>query len=261
MSTPNKSPTQPRRAPGARGPALADRPWLRRLIGVCLLWHITAVAVAPFSVLVGLREEPPGGGPPNPTVGEFKSALPAGTPPPPPAEDRLPAIDRLEESVFRWYLNSLYLNHGYSFFAPDPGPSQIMHYEVHREDGTVVRGRLPDLDHHWPRLLYHRYFMLASQNPQLMLDASIRGKVREGSTQTLGHAIARHLTQRYQGERTVLRLFLHRLLWPEEVLAGKSPNAPDTYLPDGRLVYARSSKGTAPEGPPSEVRPAEEVQP
>ena len=56
---------------------------------------------------------------------------------------------------------SLYLGHGYRFFAPNPGPSHIVQYSLESEDGTKTEGRFPDRDQHWPRLLYHRWFMLS----------------------------------------------------------------------------------------------------
>ncbi|MFO0892598.1 MAG: hypothetical protein U0790_26080 [Isosphaeraceae bacterium] len=61
--------------------------------------------------------------------------------------------------LFQPYIQILYLNHGYHFFAPEPQESTLVAYEAERPDGTVVRGRLPDRAT-TPRLLYHRYFML-----------------------------------------------------------------------------------------------------
>jgi hypothetical protein len=69
--------------------------------------------------------------------------------------------------LFQPYIQVLYLNHGYHFFAPEPGESTLLSYEAERPDGTVVRGRLPDRATS-PRLLYHRYFMLTEH----MKDAS-----------------------------------------------------------------------------------------
>ena len=45
--------------------------------------------------------------------------------------------------VVRPYLQFLYLNHGYHFFAPEPGESTLLAFVAHRQDGTVVRGRIP----------------------------------------------------------------------------------------------------------------------
>jgi hypothetical protein len=61
--------------------------------------------------------------------------------------------------LFHPYIQILYLNHGYHFFAPEPEESTLLAYEAVRPDGEVVRGRVPDRATS-PRLLYHRYFML-----------------------------------------------------------------------------------------------------
>lgn len=58
------------------------------------------------------------------------------------------------------YIGVLNLNRGNRFFAPDPGPSHIIRYTLTMPDGSEKRGQLPDAKNHWPRLLYHRYFML-----------------------------------------------------------------------------------------------------
>jgi hypothetical protein len=63
--------------------------------------------------------------------------------------------------LFRPYVNAADLNHGYRFFAPDPGPSHLVEYELTMPSGKVEKGRFPDRRQEWPRLLYHRYFMLA----------------------------------------------------------------------------------------------------
>jgi len=257
IPTQKRPPEHPKTA--AEGLGLAGRPWLRRLIGAGLVLHLTAVAVAPLSVLVVPREEPPGGGPLRPgaeNTGPGAENGPADLP-----DAHKPAIDWLEEYVFRPYLDLLYLNHGYSFFAPEPGPSYVIEYEVRRKDGSVERGRLPDIEKHRPRLMYHRYFMLATQNFGLMMDAEARGKITADSTNTLARAIAREVTRRYEGEYGVLRLLTHRLLWPEEVLAGKSPSAPDTFLPGGQIVHPPSAEEVpAANGPADATRP-EEVTP
>ena len=55
----------------------------------------------------------------------------------------------------------LFLGHGYRFFGPDPGPSHIVFYTVTRADGEQIEGHFPDAHNNWPRLLYHRWFMLS----------------------------------------------------------------------------------------------------
>jgi hypothetical protein len=59
------------------------------------------------------------------------------------------------------YAQMLYLNRGYAFFAPDPGPSHLFQVAVKRADGTTQEILFPDRDQQWPRLAYHRHFMLA----------------------------------------------------------------------------------------------------
>lgn len=56
---------------------------------------------------------------------------------------------------------SLYLGHGYRFFGPDPGASHLVYYEVDVANGETLDGHFPDRDSDWPRLLYHRWFMLS----------------------------------------------------------------------------------------------------
>ena len=56
---------------------------------------------------------------------------------------------------------ALYLNHGYRFFAPNPGPTHIVVYEIEAADGEQIKGHFPDRENTSPRLLYHRWFMLS----------------------------------------------------------------------------------------------------
>ena len=63
--------------------------------------------------------------------------------------------------IIQPYCQAMYLEHGYRFFAPEPGPSHIVRYIVTRQSGETVSGQFPDRDEIWPRLLYHRWFMLS----------------------------------------------------------------------------------------------------
>lgn len=58
------------------------------------------------------------------------------------------------------YNAALFLNHGYHYFAPDPGASTLIRYSIPRAGDAPLVGRFPDVSIR-PRLLYHRYFMLA----------------------------------------------------------------------------------------------------
>ena len=65
------------------------------------------------------------------------------------------------------YSQFLYMNHGYFFFAPNPGPGHLIQCTPSTKsvdstsDSSSKNFYLPDRKDHWPRLLYHRYFMLS----------------------------------------------------------------------------------------------------
>lgn len=70
-----------------------------------------------------------------------------------------PSIATLSGPV-RGYAEMLYLNRGYAFFAPDPGPSHLVQASYIDAAGNRVEEMFPDRERHWPRLMYHRHFML-----------------------------------------------------------------------------------------------------
>ncbi|MEM0925236.1 MAG: hypothetical protein AAGJ83_04295, partial [Planctomycetota bacterium] len=74
--------------------------------------------------------------------------------------ERSPLLDRLIRP-FEGYGQFLYLDRGYAFFAPDPGPSHLFQAAVGTDEGTLKETLYPNLELQWPRLLYHRHFMLA----------------------------------------------------------------------------------------------------
>lgn len=76
---------------------------------------------------------------------------------PPPSSE----LSRGFAANLEWYIRPMFLGHGYRFFAPNPGPSHLVRYETVMPDGTTSEGMFPDLDEQWPRLLYHRMFMMS----------------------------------------------------------------------------------------------------
>lgn len=59
---------------------------------------------------------------------------------------------------------ALFLGHGYRFFAPDPGPSHLVEFRITKSNGESIVGHFPDAsdrDSSFPRLQYHRWFMLS----------------------------------------------------------------------------------------------------
>lgn len=112
--------------PGDEAPAPALSPAWQAGLSLLLLMHLCALLTAPLGLAA------------------------AGS----------PAIRPL--ALLEPYVNLLYLNHSYFFFAPNPGPNHLVRYELVFSDGQEsVVGEFPNRKVQWPRLLYHRYFMLS----------------------------------------------------------------------------------------------------
>ncbi|MCA9268060.1 MAG: hypothetical protein KDA41_06295, partial [Planctomycetales bacterium] len=93
--------------------AAASLPWglrTRRIVSLLLAFHLAAVFVAPWSS-------------------------------PPPASQLSASAARL----FHPYLHAVCIYNGYRFFAPDPGPSHIVRYELQYADGRSEPGQFPDI--------------------------------------------------------------------------------------------------------------------
>jgi hypothetical protein len=127
------APVKPQREPGAapkRNGRLAT--WLRVIISIWIVWHFAGVFLAAMCI--------------------------------PATSDLVNNI--AQQPPMQWYLDGLYLNQGHSFFAPDVGPSHVIHYELFDQSNRPMgEGDLPSLKDEWPRLRYHRHFMLADQAP------------------------------------------------------------------------------------------------
>jgi hypothetical protein len=119
---------------------------------------------------------------------------------------------------FRPYLQVLFLNHGYNFYAPQPAPSTLLDYEVERDDGTIVRGRVLNRSVE-PRLLYHRYLLLTEH---LVFVSSDMQKHWYKS-------YARHLCRKYGGSRVGLTRLIHYPATMEMVRDGATLDEPFSY--------------------------------
>jgi hypothetical protein len=167
--------------------------------------------------------------------------------------------------VRRWldpYITFLFLNHGYFFFAPDPGPNHLVDYKVEFDDGRLpIEGRFPNLKEQQPRLLYHRYFMLSEalyanfappeapagpSPPPLTADADERQRYELDQTEharmfeiwkqrrkvyeAMQSSIVEHLKAAYGGQRVTITRVEHRPAMPAEVSVLRKPlNAPEFY--------------------------------
>lgn len=157
-------------------------PWLRRAVSVGLCLHLLALVIAPLAVA--------------PSSPLWQRAW----------------------LLFRPYLEAMNLNHGNHFFAPEPGPSHLVRYELRFEDGRVEQGLFPNLEQQ-PRLRYHRHFMLSEFLNNLAIDDS-----RRDLFDAVTRSYADHLRHEYQAAEVTLTLRRHYVPSPQHVLSGKRLN-------------------------------------
>ncbi len=179
------------------------------------------------------------------------------------------------------YVEFAYLNHGYFFFAPEPGPSHLLECRLEYGNSETGRLRFPDKRAQRPRLLYHRHFMLSEFLHQLHVppvqpriaedDPAILAEWREarGRYEMIRDSMTRHLVARYAADAAFIDRVEHRLPSDFEVLTERLPlNDPSLYvvLPDApeylpaegvRAIDAGSSKRLEPSQATEPDRPAE----
>lgn len=183
----------------------------RAVVSAIVAFHVTAVFVGPFAAS------------PSSALGERTRA------------------------VLRPYLEAANLNYGYRFFNI-PGPSHRVQYRVEFADGRpAVEGIFPDRREHWPRLRYHRYFMLTealqamSNVPPEPPPRTRPGdplyeewkRARDEFNRTAdkyAESYARHLLAMHNGKRVTLWGIERGLPSMEDVRAG-------TKIDDKRFVY------------------------
>jgi hypothetical protein len=134
---------------------------------------------------------------------------------------------------YRPYIEAGYLNHGYKFFGPDPGPSHLVRFELELEDGSPVKGTIPDRAEHWPRLLYHRHFMLSefvlSQGGPVDPRLTWEQQPLSPAQRAYARSYARHLLDRHEARRVTLYLVEHAIPFPDQVLKGIKLDDPVFY--------------------------------
>lgn len=136
-------------------------------------------------------------------------------------------------------VGALYLGHGYRFFAPNPGPGHSIRWTVTMPDGSTRSGSIPDRDGDWPRLLYHRRFMVAEKldalvpSPDAPAEVSRRAKA---SWLPLVKGVAGNLLRHTGGTSVTLERVEHYLPDPAEVTAGTG--GADVVTPLGSYAWA-----------------------
>jgi hypothetical protein len=212
--------------------ALPWSPLARGVASAAILFHLSAAFVA---ALVA-----------SPPVSELSSAV---------------------ASVFRPYVNAVDLNHGYRFFAPDPGPSHLVRYHLEFADGSKRDGQFPNLEEERPRLLYHRYFMLSEKlfglygvvreieerskeplPPEALQDLKMAKQTAEQRYQAFARSYGNELLRRTGAKRVTLELVEHLIAQPEMVVAGRR-------LDDPALYFVRDTLGPFGEGGVPEAIP------
>lgn len=183
------------------------------------------------------------------------------------------ALSVQAQQVFSPYSQTLFLQHGYRFFAPEPGPSHVVQYRVSDGKGVVAEGQFPDRDSIWPRQLYHRWFMLSETlsmhvgqtlDPNQLIEwqkeiqteiDSLRESDPRFATRMeseLRIQLAEHhraaqmrdrlvtdigqvLLERYKGTSVELKMLTRVLPPPQEIERGLKINA-NRYLPEELIV-------------------------
>ena len=119
------------------------------------------------------------------------------------------------------YNEALFLNHGYHYFAPDPGASTLIAWEIPGEGEAPAVGRFPDVSIR-PRLLYHRYFMLA-ENVWAFDDQTQQDMLK---------SYARHFAGQLGADRISLSRISHEPSSIMRLQAGGKLDDPETFQKD-----------------------------
>lgn len=156
----------------------------------------------------------------------------------------------------------MFLDHAYKFFAPNPGASHLLRYDLYFADGTKRVNRddqiLPDRFHHWPRLMYHRHFMLTEfLNDGRPPDAWVPEPPAPAVTATGGsemlppphtgapyvqpylRGFAAYLARKHGAQKVELYYRIHLLPGTREILDGKPLTSPESYVDRHVLTYVR----------------------
>lgn len=205
----------------------------RLAVSVLIALHVAAVFICPFAFACQVS---------NQSMSPFASGL---------------------YGLARPYSQALYLDHGYFFFAPDPGACHLVRYEVTlKGDAQPIIKTFPSLDDQWPRLLYHRHFMMAETlhntyappTPPVEPTPPPANSTRQQKTQynridlpiyreakttydarreqhlALRGSMIKHLESLHPGGKVKLIRVEHRPLFPNEMTdLGKKLDAADTY--------------------------------
>ncbi len=217
MSRPHRSSEAPDDNRSNDGPIVWSQT-ARIVASIAIAFHVSAVFIAPFAS-------------------------------PPPASDLAQAMAR----VIQPYLKGVAIDNGYRFFAPEPAASHLVRYKIEKNDGTTVEGTFPDAERHWPRLLYHRHFMVAETLFNLAAPVAeippggfptdeqraLFDRERERAD-TLKYALAKYLFNLYpDGKRVQMLLVEHEIPPPWDLRDGLQLDDPRLYVESSIDVISR----------------------
>jgi len=157
--------------------------------------------------------------------------------PPPASELATTALQPLRPLV-----GCLFLGHGYRFFAPNPGPGHSIQWTMQLANGSTLTGSIPDRDADWPRLLYHRRFMISEKIAAVVPPPDAPEEVRQrgrGDWQPLVKDVAGQLLSRHGGSQVTLQMTEHYLPTPEDVI--RAEQGEDVITPLGTYALARAN--------------------
>ncbi len=118
-------------------------------------------------------------------------------------------VMKVAQGWMQWYLDATYMNQGHSFFAPEVGPSHLIRYQLLDQSGhELEHNDFPSRKEHWPRLLYHRYFMLADQSELPVSDKALNDLWQRKYLEAYGRQLLR---DHPQAQTVMLRRYAH---WP-----------------------------------------------
>jgi hypothetical protein len=155
---------------------------------------------------------------------------------------------------FRPYTQFTFLTNPYRFYAPEPGPTNLLWFRVVYEDKTARWVEVPDRDAHSMRMPYQRHLSVAmlvdQMAPQITNDTRLLYPVGQICiTSYVRHVARTQERTRPDGTRIAVssvELYFapHRQLWPDEFRLGMEFNDIRTYAlyhagsytPDGSRI-------------------------
>jgi hypothetical protein len=203
---------------------------------------------------------------------------------------------RLADAVVSWtrpWIEMTQLSHGYGFFAPEVGPSHLVEYQLEFDptEGKIrepMLDQFPDMSSQWPRLRYHRHFMLSEKlasyfqpqpyPPQRPSDDVLRtpagaetwrldqeayqADLQQWRQQRqifdlLVKSYAQHLLAENDASVVRMHLKVHLIPSPEAVIEGRRLKDPEFYdvPPESEVQVTKAEPPVGTEPSPEEIAP------